>query len=194
MARKSGFDKAAGEVTKLQEQLARWTAEREAARAELADLEGRAGGEVLDDESAAERLTASLSGLRSRVDVADRAAAAAAERLNEAFRGVLRVRAEYLRSEAEALRVEAEQRQAKTDRLLAELSEWEGGARYVPWEPARGDASSHGTITYTIPRTQAMRHRAAALDKQAAELERQAAQDPAQVEQHAARVMVSAGQ
>lgn len=191
MGRKSGLDKAADEVTQRQEQVARWTAEAETARAELADLEARAGGEVLDDETAAERLTASLSALRSRVDVAERAASAAASRLNDARRSVLQVRAEFLREEARALRAAADQRQAKTDRLLAELSEWEGGARYIPWEPTERDVLARGPQEFTVPKTQAMRNRAAALDRQAGELERQAAQDTASVERNAARVLAT---
>jgi hypothetical protein len=189
---KSPVAKAAAGVDQAAEVLARWQGEPAAKTAELDDLEARAGAEALDDENAAGRLSAQISQLRAGVDVAGRAVQTAGERLVQARRDVVLARAGELRAEASRLRDEADQRQAKTDKLLAELSAWEGGAKYVPWEPDRDAVISRGPVEYKIPLTQAMRNRAAALDKEAARLEQQAGAGADAVEHTAARVMTSA--
>lgn len=158
--------------------LARWEADAAAKAAELADLEGRAGLEALDGtESAADDLARQMSYLRSALDVAGRAIVAAGERLADARREVLRVRAGELQAEAAKLQAEAASRQRKTDRLLAELQEWEGGARYVSWEP--GPRNPGDSVSYKIPLTQALRNRAAGLEQQAEALAAQAESVPA---------------
>lgn len=57
-------------VEEAREVLARWEAEKAAAEVELESLMARAGGEVLDDPKAAERLPRVLAELRDRVDLA----------------------------------------------------------------------------------------------------------------------------
>jgi hypothetical protein len=191
MMGKSQLGKAAGQVTKCGQAVARWEADAAAKRAELADLEARMGDEVLDDETAAERLAEQAARLRAAIDVADRTAAAAGRNLIEARRAVLKARAAELRAEAARIREEATQRQAKTDQLLAELSEWEGGCRYVPWEPPPGQGIAE-PMSYKIPKTRAMLSRADVLDQRAADLEGKAEGNPQTIEHNAARVLAAA--
>ena len=74
----------AKDVSRLEGVVAQWGAERTAKRAELADLEGRIGEEVLADESVADQLTDMSQKLRARIDLADRTAAAAEKQLGAA--------------------------------------------------------------------------------------------------------------
>jgi hypothetical protein len=191
---KTPLEKALAEVAKCEETVGRWQADAAAKRAELSSLEDRAGDEVLADESAAVRLAEQATRLRSEIDMADRAAAAAARRVVDARRGVLRARAGELRTEAEGLRAEADRRQTKTDRLLADLAEHEG-CQYVPYEPVDADvagAGSHG-VPFKLPITHTLRSKADVLDQKAADLDAKANGSPETVEHHAARVKAPAG-
>lgn len=132
-----GVEAAAQAVADVEAQLARWVSDGSTAEAELEDLRGRAGDEVLDDERAAARLAQAMTGLRSRIEIAQQAAEAATRRLDGARRQLLRAQAAELRERAARLRADADARQQKTDRLLVELREYEGVAfgpvpRYSP--------------------------------------------------------------
>lgn len=125
-ARRAALDR----VEQEQARLGQWQAEQAAAEAELAALEGRVGGEVLADPDAAEGLTEELSRLRSRVDVAARAVAAAGKRVDGARRGTLRAEADELDAMAAGLRAQLDEREARTAELLAALQEYTG-AKYT---------------------------------------------------------------
>lgn len=173
--------KAAAALADAEQVLARWVAEVEAKGAELADLQGRAGVEALDDPTAAGRLAEAMHRLGTEQDVARRAVLAAGERVVAARRVVLRARAADLRSRASRLAEVAATRQAKTDRLLAELKEHEG-PDYVPWEPGSGAALVSGPQSYKVPLTGVIVGQAKRLEHQAAELDRLAAEgSPEQV-------------
>lgn len=197
MIGKSRLYKARAQAAKWEETGARWAADEAAKRAELESLEQRAGAEVLDgDEGTAARLSAQLAALRAGIDVAARAARTARERLDQARRAVLTARAAELRGEARRLRRDADKRQARTNELLAELAEHEGGAQFVPWEPSRAEVMSAGAagVRYTVPRTQAMRTRAGQLDQQAAGLEAEAAAEQAPTADRVAAVLAELDQ
>jgi hypothetical protein len=168
--------------------VARWESEQAAKTAELADLEARIGAEVLADETAADRLAEQTAKLRAGIDVAGRTARAASDRVTEAGRAVLRAYSAELKANADHLRAEVEQRQAKTDAMLKALTEWEGGCRYVPWEPARDATMTAGSISYKIPQTQALRNQVSSLDAKAAQYAQYADGTPEQVGEHVARL------
>jgi hypothetical protein len=159
---------ALADVPRGEDLLGQWEAELAAKSAELDDLERRAGAEALADEGAAARLTSELAGLRAGRDIAAAAVTEARGRLVESRRNVLRVRAAELRDEAQELRAEAERHQARTDDLLAELQEWEGGATYVPYEQWMLD---HRTLPagreFRIPKTRRLMNQAEQVDRQA---------------------------
>lgn len=167
---KSGVDKARGEVVKVEGTVARWQADATAKRAELVDLEARAGDEVLADETAAVRLTEQMTALRSGIDIADRAAEAAGRKLADVRRALLRARAVEMRDQAASLLQNAEKRQKRTDALLAELADFEG----VPFAPAPIRSTMGNPDIMPFTRTQGMREHAAQLNHQALQLDEQA--------------------
>lgn len=177
---KTPLDRARGKVAELEATVARWETEATTRGAELADLRGRAGDEVLADESAAGRIAAQVAELTSRQEIAGSAAAAAVRKLEAARREVLRAEAADLRERAGKLTAAADRRQKKVDAMLAELSAFEGGARYVAWQPSEMDwerAKQGATITWKAPTTTLIRRWAAKLEKQAATREKQAADE-----------------
>jgi predicted ribosome quality control (RQC) complex YloA/Tae2 family protein len=174
LKRSTPVEKAFADHSNALDTVARWQAEQGTKSAELADLEARIGSEVLDDETAAERLAEQAAKLRAQIDVAARTAAAAQARVIEAGRAVLRAYSAEQQEQADRLRAQAEQRQTKTDKLLAELSEWEGGCKYVPWEPNREAVQFGASVSYKIPLTEALRRQAKGLADKAAEYEQHA--------------------
>lgn len=121
-ARRAALDR----VEQEQERLGRWQAEQAAAEAELTDLQGRAGDEVLADPDAAAALTEAMTGLRSRIDIAARAVTAAEPRVDEARRAVLLVDAGEWDEAAAGLRAQLDEREQRTAELLAALEEYTG--------------------------------------------------------------------
>jgi len=159
---------AAAAVEDARATAGRWEADEAAKRAELADLERRAGDEVLADESAAVRLAGEMASLRAGVDIARRAGVAAGRRLAEAERALVVARAAELREQAEGLRREAAGRQAVTDELLGRLREHEG-CDFVPFvSPDAGLLATMGEpVIRSVPLTSQLLARAAGLDAQA---------------------------
>jgi hypothetical protein len=104
---------------------------------ELAEAQARAADDLLDledleaDQAAVARVAGELQRRQMEQGIAVQAAERAAERLTEARRDVLKARAGSLRTRASQLRDAATTHQARTDQLLAALSEWER----VPFEP-----------------------------------------------------------
>lgn len=106
--------------------VARWAAEKATAEAELSDLQQRAGDEVLDDESAAQRLPRQMQALRDRIDIATRALAVAENRLHEASVAVLLAEAAQWDAEAAHRQAVLDDHDARRDGLLAKLQEFTG--------------------------------------------------------------------
>lgn len=171
MIGKSNVAKARSEVTRLEETVAKWEADAAAKTAELEDLEGRAGDEVLADETVAERLTGAIAKLRAGIEIGRRAADAARRKLYAARRELLRAKAAELREQAETLVKSAEKRQQRTDKLLKELAEFEG----VEFEPVRVIATLNPGPGIVPPtRTDMFRNQAAAMKQRARQHDQQA--------------------
>lgn len=133
---------AAAEVRTHLDTVTEWQARQIAAEAELESLQDRAGGEVLADESAADRLPKAMQELRDRIDIAARAAAAAAEKLHAARVRVLLLDAEAFDAEAERCRHSLAQHEQTTAELVAALAEHEG--RFISVQEASAYQGSPG--------------------------------------------------
>lgn len=161
-------------------QVEKWTAEVVAAEAELADLQARAGEEVLADEHAADRLSGDMARLRERVDIARRAAEAARPRAEQARRQALRAEAVEWDTEAGKRREALEAHERRTRGLLEQLAEHDG-CEYAP-KPRQVHVA--GVLTDVVPGTKAvpLRREVAAAERTAAVLRAVAeGKDPAQV-------------
>lgn len=118
-------------VERAKKVVERWQAELAEARGALADLDTRAGAELLDDESAARRIPKLKAELWDRIDVAERALAEAEPRLERARRDVLRQEA----ATYEPLIVEQQKQLAEHDartQALLEALQSHSGALYRP--------------------------------------------------------------
>lgn len=113
-------------VEQAREVLARWEAELAAATAELESVRDRAGGEVLDDPKAAERLPRVIGDLTARVDIAERAIRAQRPRVGAAERAYLLSEADKLRPAVKRAEGALVRHHEKTAELLRELEEHEG--------------------------------------------------------------------
>lgn len=106
--------------------LARWEAEQAALEAELESLQSRAGGEVLDDPKAAERLPRVLADLRDRLDLAGRAIEAQRPRVAAAESAYLLAEADRLRAPVKRAENALARHHERTAELLRLLEEHEG--------------------------------------------------------------------
>lgn len=113
-------------VEQAREVLARWEAELAAATAELESVRDRAGGEVLDDPKAAERLPRVIGDLTARVDIAERAIRAQRPRVVAAERAYLLSEADKLRPVVKRAEGALVRHREKTTELLRLLEEHEG--------------------------------------------------------------------
>ncbi len=118
---KTPVEKARAEVGKARELLARWEAEQGSAQAELADLQRRAGDDVLDDPDAALRLPRAMGELRDRIDVAERATVSARQRVTVAERAFIAADADSREPAVAAARKALADFDAKTVRLVEQL-------------------------------------------------------------------------
>jgi hypothetical protein len=136
---------AAGALDAAEATLARWSDEAanqahqaDVLAAELAEAQSRAADDLLDaedaddDAAAVARLADELLRRQTEQGIAVQAAERAAERLTVVRRDVLKARAGTIRTRAAGLRAVATSRQARTEQLLAELSDFE----QVPYAPA----------------------------------------------------------
>lgn len=114
----------------LTEQAAAWDAEQAAALAELEQAEAAAGPAMLDDPAAVEALAARVASLRTRADLAGRAAAEARRRAQAARVADLRAQADKLEPEAVKARKALDRHQAEADQLRRALEDFTG----APWQ------------------------------------------------------------
>lgn len=130
--------KAQSEVERLELEVARWEADAEAKRAELAALEAGVGDVMLAGEGApsARELAVTALELRFTIDGAKAAARSTETKLREARWALADAQAAELREKAATVRAEAVKRQARVDELKAALEEFEGG----DWRPRQPDA------------------------------------------------------
>lgn len=117
-------------VREARETLAKWEAELRACEAAFADLQGRAGAEVLDDPEAADRIPRELTALRDRIDVAEKAIEAQRPRVRTAESAYLLAEAAALQPAVAVARANLEKHNARTAELLAQLESHEG--KFVP--------------------------------------------------------------
>jgi hypothetical protein len=158
----------------------RWSAELDTRRAELDALRRRVGDVLLDDPAAGDLLAEQEARLVVAVRQAEQAVSAAGVRVPPLRRRVLAARAAELQGRADALAAAATKRQARTDALLAELQEWEGDCRYVPWVPTAAQAEAGRDVLpglpglsgarYKLPATEIVRRDADRLRRQAVRL------------------------
>lgn len=117
-------------VLAAREKLAQLEAEHAATSAELDSLQARAGEEVLDDPTAAPRLTRALGELRDRLEITSRAIEAQRPRVLTAERAYLATEAQRLREPVREIEERLAKHQRRTDELLALLADHEG--QFVP--------------------------------------------------------------
>lgn len=177
----NAVEKAKEQVTKLMEAERRLSERLAVKQAELAAAGGDLGESTLKAELAGAAVDLGLlrcvSDLRAEVDATQQAIDAARRERLSAIPLVWRAEASELVEKAEKLEGEANSRQEKTDKLLAQLEEWEG-VRYVPSRP--GDHSpllgnqqggAPTVITVAVPKTDYLRLEATQLRERAAALE-----------------------
>jgi hypothetical protein len=134
-ARRIAVDQVADHLATVE----RWEAEQVTKQAELDELEARIGEEVLADETAADRLSASMQQLRDRIRIAVSAAAAARPKVVEAKRAVVLTEAEEWDATARRHRKALAAHEAATGSLLAQLRELDG----VDYAAAQGLSKTH---------------------------------------------------
>jgi hypothetical protein len=124
----SAREVTAAEVDAAQGLVAKWEAEEAAAASELEDLQGRAGDELLDDDTAAERLPGQMAGLRDRVVIARAAAGKARQRLEGARRAALEAEAVEWDAAADEAQRRLDEHRARVEGLLRQLDELDNAA------------------------------------------------------------------
>lgn len=164
MARKTMLDEALKTMEKMDGAAERWAVEVAQKRQVLAELESSMGGEALADAGKAEQLAEDLAVVRARVDVAESTHGRAAAEAVEARRQALRAYGAELLAEAAKVRSEAETRQKRTERLLAELAEYEG-VDYAP-KPIMS-VTGVGSPYTPVTRTGGLLNKAAHLEREA---------------------------
>lgn len=179
---KTNHTDAAKSVEDARAVLARWEAEQAALEAELESLQSRAGGEVLDDPKAAERLPRVLADLRDRLDLAGRAIEAQRPRVAAAESAYLLAEAEKLRGPVKRAENALARHEEKTAELLRLLEEHEGP--FVPkalLDFEQQQQHTAGPREVVLTRSEVMENDLAALRRPALVLEELAAgRDPMQ--------------
>lgn len=138
---------------------------------ELVDVEARAGAALLDAQLAGEDtgpVLAQITEMRTRLEVAERAASAARARRCAAQLSAWALEAEPLRKQAAHLRDQATAQEQSEGKALAALVEV-SGCRWAPELPPR--TSDMGVVFVQTPRSTIMRNEAAELERQAVERE-----------------------
>lgn len=171
----AALSRAQSEVERLELEVARWEADAQTKREELAELEASVGDVVLADETgtAARELAMTAMELRFTIDGAKAAARSAERKLRAARWALIDAQAAELREQAATVRAEAEQRQVTVNELKAALEEFEGGD-WRPWQPEPG---AFGTFPLSPLRTPPMFAEAERLDSQALQLAERVAQE-----------------
>lgn len=120
-----------------QEAVLHWSAEHEAALAELAEFEAtRVGGEVLTARGSLDKVADKLRKLRDRVELSERAVAEATVRRDEALVASWLAAADEWDAEAERRSAAAAAHAERAAQLLEQLQAHDG-ARYVAQGPTR---------------------------------------------------------
>lgn len=135
---------AVAEVDVQRGVVARWEAEVAAATAELESLQTRVGEEVLADESAAGRLTRSMQELRDRIDIASRAVAAAAPKLQAASSSALLAEADEWDAEQARRQLLVDEHDAREQELRGALEAFTG----LEWQVKQHEVEASGSVRY----------------------------------------------
>lgn len=126
-----------------------WDAKAAAMRAEADQLDASANAAILEDETAAERITAQVLTLQRKADAFDQAAREARAKAAASTRDALSVEADELDKEADKKRREASKIDAEVDKLRAKLEEYDE-CRYVRWVEEKDWDSVEGRYRTTI--------------------------------------------
>lgn len=116
-------EQAQAAVTKAETVVSEWEAKAAAARAEAARLEQESGAAILEDESAAERITLSIQAQERKARAYDQAAGEAGKKLAAAQREALEIEAREEDKKSESFRKQAESHAAKVTALQKQLEE-----------------------------------------------------------------------
>lgn len=173
-------DRARSALQDADAQVAAWERRAEELTSDLATAEATIGADALasgDLEAAA----AKVSGLRDQLAVARQTVTAAEAQRDAAQCAVWRAEAEDKRDEADRLDHDASKHRAKTQGLLDQLREHEGGP-YAPDQPS-DDPSVFSDKPRWTPRSVQLARRAEGLRVEAQRLDQQA-DDLAQREAH----------
>lgn len=150
-------DAARTAVNKAQSTVDEWNAKAAAARAEAQQLDADAGAQILEDESAAERITLQVQTLERKARAYDQAAAEAGRKLDGARQDAMNA---AIRSEEDAAakaRKAVEAHESKVLALKAKLEELDG----CEWERGRMRDSVTGEYGRTLDgKADADRHQA----------------------------------
>lgn len=166
--------KAAEALSKELAREAKWRTAADTKELELAELERRAGEDVLaaadgQAEAVAEKVATQIAALRQALDVDRRTVAACAPKIVAARRAVHRAR---IADVSELLTVAERRKAAHDERLNAILAELEAhdGAKYLPWRPTQNDVIL-GTAAWTASTSGLLGAQVALLREQLAALE-----------------------
>lgn len=145
--------KALDALAKEEARQARWEASAFAKQAELDNMRGRVGTDVVDApedeaEELAQRLTREVADLAAAVETARATVAACEPKVMAAKRAVLQAEADDVRDELEQLRRRKTEHDRKLEVLLAQLVEHDG-AKYEAWEPSQLDRAMAGAASLT---------------------------------------------
>jgi hypothetical protein len=174
--------KAEGEVKRLEALQSDQITKESTLQAELEQLEAEMGSKVLAAAEAGEDISETVSTetatVRARLDVAKAVSLAIVPKIAGAKKVAIKAKADVLRFEADRLDQEVSRRQAKTERMLKDLEDWEGCA-YVfdagmsqpsMWGGKR-QGGSPDVVYLNIPFTAQLANRAAGLRADADALE-----------------------
>jgi hypothetical protein len=125
-------ESAQNAVTKAEGVVAEWERKAADARAEAGRLDAESGAAILEDESAAERITLNIQTWERKARAYDQAAGEARSKLLAAQKGALEAEAHEEEKESAADRKKADAHEAKVLILVAELEKLDGSG----WERA----------------------------------------------------------
>ncbi|MBT2538683.1 hypothetical protein [Arthrobacter sp. ISL-69] len=126
------IESAQNAVTKAESVVSEWEAKAAAARAEAARLDAESGAAILEDESAAERVTLNIQAHERRARAFDGAAAEARQKLHKARKEALEAEAREEDKESATLHKQSEAHTAKVAVLQKQLEDLDD----CPWARA----------------------------------------------------------
>lgn len=194
-AERTPATEARAAVLRLMEIEREQTEQRVEKAARLVEAERQSGDAVVEaalsgsGQDRYREITAEVAGLRTELDVIDRAIDAARIRRRAAIAAVRAADAAELRERAAALYAEAEEREQRTRDLLAPLEEWED-CKYAPAPAERTEVD--WLVIRPTPKTQRIRNEAASLDARAQEVAAEDVMDSGQVQGASGQELVAA--